>query len=310
METDKLNSFLKDTGIEATEFLQNTKASDYFVRVVLSFPDGYRKEVVVPYIYRRSNLNLKSEEEVAGYLKSIKPCFTPQAMEEWKKREWSKWLEVRRKAKSPNDLVSIDFFKVLLSFNEEIDSFPANPNSQRRFQYLKDQGYTISIYPIGNKKWGKMLLPIPLNAEMGYETYTPQFKSRVIRLFNAVNAYEAKETTRKSLIPDHKFSEVRWDEATKDANPMDMTDEEIIEKFQLLDNQRNQQKREICRNCFQTGQRGKLFGIDFYPIGSELWDNSIPQTGKEAEQGCIGCPWYDIEAWRKSINDILKNHGK
>lgn len=87
---------------------------------------------------------------------------------------------------------------------------------------------------------------------------------------------------------------------------MDMTDEEIIEKFQLLDNQRNQQKREICRNCFQTGQRGHLFGIDFYPVGNAEWDKEIPTVGKAAEQGCIGCPWYDIEAWRKAINTLLK----
>lgn len=310
MEIDKLNSLLEGAGIEAVEFLQNTKASDYFVRTVLSFPDGYKKEAVVPYIYRRSGLNLKSENEVADYLVSIKPYFTPQAMAAWKKKEWSKWLRLRRKAKNPKDLVTIGFFKVLLSFNEEVDTFPANTNPQRRFQDLKDRGYTISMYPIGNKKWGKMLLPIPLNAEMGYEVFTSQFKSRVIRLFKAVNAYEAKETARKSLIPDHKFSEVRWDDATKGTNPMDMTDEEIIEKFQLLDNQRNQQKREICRNCFQTGQRGRLFGIDFYPVGDELWDSSIPQTGKDAEQGCVGCPWYDIQAWRKSINDILKKYKK
>lgn len=310
MEIDKLNALLDGTGIEAKEFLQNTKASDYFARVVFSFPDGYQKEAVVPYIYRRSGLNLKDEKEVADYMVSIKPCFTAASMAAWKKKEWGKWLKLRKKARNPDDLVTIGFFKVLLSFNEEVDAFPANTNSQRRFQDLKEQGYTISIYPIGNKKWGKMLLPIPLNAEMGYEVFSPQFKSRVIRLFNAINAYEAKPTARKSLIPDHKFSEVRWDDATKGENPMGMTDEEIIGKFQLLDNQRNQQKREICRNCFQTGQRGKLFGIDFYPVGEEMWDMSIPQTGKEAEQGCIGCPWYDIEAWRKSINDILKKNRK
>lgn len=71
---------------------------------------------------------------------------------------------------------------------------------------------------------------------------------------------------------------------------MSMTDEEIIAKFQLLDNQRNLQKREICRNCVQTGRRGRLFGIDFYVVGDECWDATIPPTGKEAERGCIGCP--------------------
>lgn len=86
---------------------------------------------------------------------------------------------------------------------------------------------------------------------------------------------------------------------------MDMTDEEIIAKFQLLDNQRNQQKREVCRNCVQTGSRGKIFGIDYYPQGTDTWDGDIPKVGKDAERGCVGCPWYDIEAWRKAVNEKL-----
>lgn len=31
------------------------------------------------------------------------------------------------------------------------------------------------------------------------------------------------------------------------------------------------------------------------------WDPNIPTKGKEAEAGCIGCPWYDIERWRKEV---------
>ena len=301
-----INKWLEGKGIKALHLLQNTKASDYFVKVVFSFDNDEDWTAVVPYKYRRSGLDINTEKDVAEYLVSIKPYFTKETRKEWKKREWAKWEEVKKNVKNPEELVTIDFFKNLLSFKEEVDSFPDNPNPQRRFQDLKDQGYTISIYPIGGRKWGKMLLPIPLNPKMGYEVFTPQFKSRVIRLFNGINAYEAKKTAIKSLIPDHKFSEVRWDEDTKGENPMEMTDKEIIEKFQLLDNQRNQQKREVCRKCFQTGQRGKLFGIDFYPVGTGEWDKSVPQKGKAAEQGCIGCPWYDIEAWRKAINEILK----
>ena len=79
--------------------------------------------------------------------------------------------------------------------------------------------------------------------------------------------------------------------------------DEIKAKFQLLTNQRNQQKREVCRNCYQTGKRGILFGIPFFYKGNENWDNNIPRTGKSAEKGCIGCGWYDIERWR---NELIK----
>ena len=84
-------------------------------------------------------------------------------------------------------------------------------------------------------------------------------------------------------------------------------DEEIIEKFQLLDNQRNQQKREICRRCFQEGIRGSIYGIKYFYRGDETWNPSIPTKGKAAESGCIGCPWYDIEEWRKRLNEMIGN---
>lgn len=310
MEIREINRLLAPYRIVAIELLQNTKASDYFVRVIFSYNDGINPawEAVVPYIYRRSGLNIQSEEKIAEYLIGIKPCFTQAQMNRWRSEEWEKWVQLKKETKNPDTLVTIGFFETLLSFRQEVDGFPSNPNPQRRFQDLKDRGYTISIYPIGNKKWGKMLLPIPLNAAMRYETFTPQFKNRVISLFGGINAFEAKKTPVKSLIPDHKFSEVRWDDATWEENPMEMTDDELREKFQLLDNQRNQQKREVCRICYQTGRRGRLFGIDFYPQGYSEWDRSIPMRGKAAEEGCKGCPWYDIAAWRKAVNETLKKN--
>lgn len=202
------------------------------------------------------------------------------------------------------------FFKVLLSFKEEFENLPVNPNSARRIQDIKDAGYTLASVPRprGLKGYNRILLPIPLHTEMGYETFTPQFKARVIRLLKEHNAFEARPTKKSALIPDHKFSEVRWDDETKGENPMDMTDEEIIQKFQLLDNQRNQQKREICRKCFQEGIRSTIYGINYFYEGTEVWDTEIPTTGKDAEKGCLGCPWYDIEEWRKHLNEEIKKN--
>ena len=80
-----------------------------------------------------------------------------------------------------------------------------------------------------------------------------------------------------------------------------MTDDEIRQKFQLLTNQRNQQKREVCRTCFQTGKRGYPFGIKYYYAGSEDWDPGIPAKGKKAECGCVGCGWYDVAEWRRQL---------
>lgn len=299
MNLDKLQELLKATNIYVHEFIDNNKASETYVRTTFVQNDGFRWNTVVPYVDRRAGLSIESEEELAEYLVSIKPYFAKKAMASWKKQELQRGLI--------GGSVTPLFFNVLLSFKEEFEKFPTNPNSARRIQDIKDAGYTLASVPRpkGLKGYNRILLPLPLHAEMGYETFTPQFKARVIRLLKERNAFEARVTAKKALIPDHKFSEVRWDDETKAENSMDMTDEEIIQKFQLLDNQRNQQKREICRRCFQEGTRGTIYGIQYFYKGNEKWDKNIPETGKDAEKGCEGCPWYDIELWRTKLNEKL-----
>lgn len=221
-------------------------------------------------------------------------------MQTWRTKEREEWENSKAD-------VTKEFFFAMLTF-KPVTEFPPNDNPARRIQDIKDAGYTVAtIHHYRDRKSARILLPIPKSAEMGYETFTPQFKARVIRLFNGVNAYENKPTTPKGLIPDHKFSEVRWDKNTKAENPMDMADDEVIQKFQLLDNQRNQQKREVCRNCFQTGKRGIIYGIPFFYEGGENWDDKIPAVGKIAEKGCVGCAWYDIERWRSELIKLLSD---
>lgn len=298
MNIDIINQHLKDSGISVSELIDNNKASEKYIRTTFKQSNGFVWNTVVPFYIRRSGLFIETEEDIADYLKQIKPSFTEMEMKKWEETERKKWEENNAK-------VTKEFFFILLSFKEEIE-FPPNDNPARRIQDIKDAGYTVaSIANSNGRKTSRILLPITLVAQMGYETFTPQFKSRVIRLLKGINAYEAKPTAPKALIPDHKFSEVRWDEATKAENPLTMTDADIIQKFQLLDNQRNQQKREVCRKCFQDNIRGQIFGINYYSKGGPVWDKQIPQLGKTAEKGCEGCPWYDIEAWRKSINEAI-----
>lgn len=298
MQLDKIQALLSNTGIVVSELIDNNKASEKYIRVKFVQDDGFTWDTVVPYEYRRSGLQLSSEEEIADYLQSIKHCFQEEEMEKWR-------IDEKKRGLIGGDVTPL-FFDVLLSFKEEIGTFPQNNNPARRIQDIKDAGYTIASIPnASGRETSRILLPIPLVEGMGYETFNDQFKARVIRVLKGINAFEAKQTTKKGLIPDHKFSEVRWDSKTKADNPMTMTDTDIKNKFQLLDNQRNLQKREVCRICFQTGHRGAIYGIPFYYEGTDKWDSSIPQVGKEAEKGCIGCPWYDIERWRQEIKRQL-----
>jgi hypothetical protein len=103
------------------------------------------------------------------------------------------------------------------------------------------------------------------------------------------------------ILPDHKFPEIRWDEHISEDNEK-ITDKRIKEKFQLINNKRNEQKREACRSCYQTGKRGTIFGINYFYEEGEKWPEDVPKNGQEAEQGCVGCGWYDITKWRDALN--------
>lgn len=282
MELDlkKIQQHLAGTNITVLEFLNNTKASEYYIRTRFVQNDGFSWTTIVPYIYRRTGLDLRSEEDIANYLKSVKGYFTKDWMHSWVEKEKTECLnDIKNKEKKNKDRLArgkkaneiVTPYVLLPLFNlKECNNktdLPSNPNLQRRLQDLKDSGYTIPIVQYGRERTTSTLLPFPKHKEMGYETFTKQFKARVIRLLKQRNAFEARTTSSKSLIPDHKFSEVRWDDETKAENLMEMTDAQIVEKFQLLDNQRNQQKREVCRKCFQEGIRGTIYGIKYFYEG-------------------------------------------
>lgn len=149
-----VNPLLEGSGISIGECYSNTKASEYYVAVTFKQDDGFEWKTVVPYIYRRSGLCLDNDEDVVEYLKSIKKYFTKEAMASWKQTELKRWDDAAEKREDKDSLVTIEFFKQLLSFKTEVE-MPKNPNPQRRLQTIKDQGYTVAIYPVGNKKWGK-----------------------------------------------------------------------------------------------------------------------------------------------------------
>ena len=152
-----------------------------------------------------------------------------------------------------------------------------------------------------------ILLPLEKGRATGYESISPRLRRRIIRVLGNYDAYEGKVRT-SGLLPDHKFPEISWDATVPQANPDDMSEEEIRAKFQLLDNQRNLEKREACRRVIQTGELGTIFGINYYINGSSDWPEDVPKMGRASEAGWKLCPWYDIEAWRQSLNDFLSGY--
>lgn len=77
-----------------------------------------------------------------------------------------------------------------------------------------------------------------------------------------------------------------------------MSEDEIRAKFQILSNQTNLQKERYCQRCVLEGIRGNFFGIEWYYEGDKMWRG----TSKADENGCIGCPWYDLSRWKAEFN--------
>lgn len=302
----------KNIKIVETERKKHSKASEEYIHVLFKYPDSQKYwDGWVPIEYRRTGVSIPkgNTDKLYDYLNLVYDQMNPSNYSIWLKQQEKFWKEEK-----PNAKTTKSFFDSLAKGGWQcVDcTLPKNPNWARRIQDLKEFGYTIATDTkryCPNCKANKthlILLPINRGSDIGngYETWTPAPRKRIIKVLNSIDVYE--NVFSPHCLPDHKFSEIRWDENTKQENPNDMSDEKIREKFQLLTNQRNQQKREVCRTCYQSGNRGILFGIPFFYEGGPYWDPNIPQKGKAAEKGCIGCAWYDIARWRKELLRRLK----
>lgn len=299
----------KGISIVENERKKHSKASEEYIHVRFTYSDSVW-DGWVPVEYRRTGVSIKPEEgdKLITYLNKVYDQMNPENFKTWLEKQEQFW-----KTEKPNAGTTKAFFDSLIKGGWQCVecTLPKNPNWARRIQDLKELGYTLATDTkhycptCRENKTHLILLPIERGSieGNGYETWSPALRKRIIRVLGSIDVYEG--TFSPHCLPDHKFSEIRWDESTKAENPDSMTDAEIKEKFQLLTNQRNQQKREVCRTCFQTGKRGCIYGIPFYYKGDENWDSSIPSKGKDAEQGCVGCPWYDIAEWKKQLMKVL-----
>lgn len=286
---------------------EHRKASERYVDVIFQYPEtGDTWEGSIPIEYRRTGVSAETPEEVATVVQTAYEAMHPTHRQSWLQEQEQVWS-------SCNKIVTQSFFDGLKTFKWTCIrcSLPQNPNWARRVQDIKELGYTIATdtrrycTSCGRNTTHLILLALPRGVATGYEVMPSQLRDRILTVLGYFDAYENRGASGYSLLPDHKFPEIRWDESIRRENPIDMSDEEIRAKFQLLNNQRNQQKREVCRQCFQTGQRGTPFGLSYFYEGSTSWPADVPVRGRTAENGCHGCGWYDMKRWRESLNRHL-----
>jgi RNA polymerase subunit RPABC4/transcription elongation factor Spt4 len=130
---------------------------------------------------------------------------------------------------------------------------------------------------------------------------------KILKAYSYTDVIEQRERSAHELVIDHRFPMERWGNS-EPPHLSSMSETEIKKKFQLLkkdmSGNHNLLKSRSCERCIRTGKRGTPFGIRFWYKEGEEWP-SIHQRGAEAEEGCIGCGWYDFETWRNALNQKL-----
>lgn len=130
---------------------------------------------------------------------------------------------------------------------------------------------------------------------------------RILKVYAYTDVIEQRQRAAHELVIDHRFPMERWGKS-ESPHLTSMSEAEIKEKFQLLkkdaSGNHNLLKSRNCERCIKTGKRGTPFGIRFWYKGGEEW-SSVHQQGTHAEEGCVGCGWYDFETWRNALNQKL-----
>jgi hypothetical protein len=129
-----------------------------------------------------------------------------------------------------------------------------------------------------------------------------QLRKRVLSYYHNIESITLRQMIPTQLEIDHRFPQVRW---TTDENyDLNMSDEQLYSRYQLLTREHNLWKSRYCEHCKQTGERGTFIGINYFYKGNIFWDKNIEEND---EKGCEGCFWYNPEIWRNSLNIELKN---
>ena len=275
----------------------HSKAAEEHVNVTFTYPGMKPWQIAFPVRCRRAGLDFDSPEDIESYVSQVYDEIAPANWAEWRTEADKFWEKSRSNVTKPIfDAMAENFGWVV--YNE----LPTSSNPARRLQDLKEAGFTIGTRRrAGTRDLEFMLVPKLIGSKTGYEYWSGALRAKIVKRLNSFDAYEGKPGNPKHLLPDHKFPEIRWDRDTRRESLEDISSAQIDNDFQLITNQRNQQKREVCRRCFDTGLRGNLFGLNFFYEGDANWAADIPRSGKAAEGGCVGCGWYDLNLWRAHL---------
>lgn len=291
----------------ADEFFIAEKTSDVFMEVEFEYKTE-KWEGLLPKFLKFQGLDL-TEEDFYNSVEESYNILNPDNRKKWITESDLLWTATQKQTQTYKVL------RALYSGNWECrvcGPVPAeNPQPAARLGALKKQGYIIGskrrqCSSCSKKTMHDILVMLPKiqsKFEDGNElraSMSEKLKERIKKLLGKKEVCFNVKRTSVELIVDHKFPSQRW--ITKEsANPDDMPETEIRKKFQLLSNQTNMWKSRYCDTCVKTGKRGDFMGTKWYYQGDENWNGKTEND----ENGCVGCPWYDLELWKEKLNEKL-----
>ncbi len=284
------------------------KTSDIFNSVEFTYGD-YSWVGVIPQKIEHQGFEI-SDEEMSEQFEKYYEQLNPNKKADWITTTNTQWTDKQKESAT---------YKVLAAlFSGEWECrvcgpVPrSNPQAASRLRDLKKRQYIIGSQSrqCANCKKSQthdilVMLPTRILEKSKYELRKPiseKLKYKIKKLFHSKDACSGRYFSSKELLVDHKFPSQRWGKPETD-NPDSMSDEALKNKFQLLTNQGNTLKSRYCDTCVKTGKRGSFMGIEWYYSGNENWTGDI----KDNEEGCKGCPWYDLELWKHKLIEKLKS---
>ncbi len=286
------------------EFFVAEKTNDVFMEVEFAYGDKTWTGLLPKHL-QKQGLDLE-EDAFSVLVEEWYDYLHPENREQWIRESDLRW----NAKKSTNQTYKV--LNALYSGEWECrvcGPVPkVNPQPAARLASLKKKGYIIGskrrrCLTCNQSTMHDILIMLPSIESRfahGNELRAPMsdnLKERIKKVLNNTEVCFNVKRQPVELLIDHKFPSQRWN-VPENRNPDNMPEVEIRQKFQLLSNQTNMWKSRYCDHCVKTGIRGNFMGIKWFYKGNDNWDGKTPFD----EEGCVGCPWYDLVEWKEQLN--------
>ncbi len=271
---------------------------------------NYEWEGAIPRVLEKQGLQILDENQFKKFARKAYDVLNPKNRSKWIQACENYW-ENKHKGQTYAVLVALQSGEWECRVCGPLPK--TNPQDAARLSALKSEGYVIASQrrfctQCKKSTMHDLLVMLPtIRGRFGYgkklrAPMSEKLKTKTKETLNHTETCFNVKRLGKQLVIDHKFPSQRWTKP-ESRNPDSMSVDDIRNKFQLLDNQTNMWKSRYCDRCVKENRRGDFMGIKWYYKGDENWRGAP----KDNEEGCLGCPWYDLKEWKRQLTNCMKS---